>query len=59
MSFSLKAKFEAELTCLVESEVIYPVESSDWGTPILPVIKSNGSVRICGDLTVFLNKFGN
>lgn len=53
MSFSLKAKLEAELTCLVESEVIYPVESSDWGTPILPVIESNCSVRTCGDLKVF------
>ena len=33
--------------------ILEPIESSDWATPIVPVIKSDKrSVRICGDFRV-------
>ena len=36
--------------------VIEPVQFADWAAPIVPVIKGDGSVRICGDYKVTINK---
>ena len=35
---------------------IKPVEFSDWATPIVPIVKSDSSVRICGDYKLTVNK---
>ena len=35
--------------------VITPVEFSDWAAPIVPVVKSDRSIRICGDYSVAVN----
>src|SRR5436190_2390360 len=57
LSFTLKAKVEAELARLERESIISPVNTCEWGTPIVPVIKSNGTIRICGDYKTTLNPF--
>ena len=42
---------EEELNHLVQEGILEPVEMSDWASPIVPVLKSDGkSVHVCGDL---------
>ena len=57
ISFSYRTKVLEELDRLERDGVIRPVTFSQWATPIVPVLKSNGSVRICGDFKLTVNKF--
>ena len=47
--YALKAKVDQELVRLERADVIEPVQYSHWAAPIVPVLKQDGSVRICGD----------
>lgn len=55
LPFALKEHVEAELIRLVDKGILLPVNHSDYATPIVPVRKANGSVRICADYSVTLN----
>lgn len=57
LPLALRAPVERELGRLQREGVIYKVERSDYGTPIVPVIKKNGDIRICGDYKVTINPF--
>ena len=50
--FVIKKKVETELCRLQELGVISPISYSDWAAPIVPIVKRDGSVRICGDFKV-------
>ena len=50
-------KVEEELDRLVQAKVIEPVRYSDWATPIVPVLKADGKVRVCGDFKLKVNRF--
>ena len=54
--FSLKKKVESELQRLEDAGVISPIRFSDWAMPTVPVTKRDGSVRICGDYKITLNR---
>ena len=54
--YSLRDKVEQELDRLVRDGVIEAVQFSDWAAPIVPVVKKDGSVRICGDYKVTVNQ---
>ena len=56
VAYALRQKVEDELDRLLQEGTIHPVQFSEWATPIVPIIKSDGKVRICGDFKVTLNK---
>lgn len=45
-----------EIDRLEKAGIIKPVEFSDWAAPIVPVVKPDGSVRLCGDYKVTVNR---
>lgn len=53
--FKLIAMIEKELDRLCNEGILEKVNTSRWATPIVPVLKKNNQVRICGDFSVTLN----
>jgi len=54
--FALRNKIEDELNRLVQTNIIEKVDHSEWATPIVPVLKSDSTLRICGDYKVTVNQ---
>ena len=53
--FTLKESVEQELERLEQNETLCCVEHSEWASPLVPVPKKDGTLRICGDYKVTLN----
>ncbi|XP_011883558.1 PREDICTED: uncharacterized protein K02A2.6-like [Vollenhovia emeryi] len=53
--FKLVQMIDKELDRLCNEGVLEKVNVSRWATPIVPVLKKNNQVRICGDFSVTLN----
>jgi hypothetical protein len=59
--YAIKEKVEQELDRLLDCG-IEPVEFSEWAAAIVPVVKGDGTIRICGYYKVTVNtvsKLGN
>ena len=54
--FSLKEKVDKELERLQDDGIISPVKYSKWAAPVVPVLKRDGTVRLCGDYKVTVNQ---
>ena len=54
--FSLRRKVEEELERLETEGIIRPRQFSSWAAPIVPVVKADGTVRICGDYRTTVNR---
>ena len=54
--FALRQKVEQELERQEQEGVVEPVKFSDWAAPIVPVMKGDSRVRICGDYKLTVNK---
>nr|XP_034833643.1 uncharacterized protein K02A2.6-like [Maniola hyperantus] len=54
--YAIKAKVEKEIDRLVAEGVLRPLSFSEWATPVVPIIKKSGDVRLCGDYRSTVNQ---
>ncbi|XP_055916389.1 uncharacterized protein LOC129949142 [Eupeodes corollae] len=55
--FALRDSIAEEINNLVAQGILIRVDHSDWATPIVPIVKANGKIRLCGDFKITLNKY--
>ncbi|XP_011688649.1 PREDICTED: uncharacterized protein K02A2.6-like [Wasmannia auropunctata] len=55
MPFKLVPLVDKEIEDLEAAGILIKVNNSEWATPIVPVLKKEGKVRICGDYSVTVN----
>ena len=53
--YALKRGIEQELDRLENIGVIEKVHYSEWAAPIVPVVKPDNSIRVCGDYKITVN----
>lgn len=54
---SFQTKVEEELETLEKTGIISKAETADWGTPLVPVLKKDNSIRLCADYRVTVNPY--
>lgn len=54
--FALKGAVEQELARMEEKGILKNVSHSEWATPVVPVPKKDGQIRICGDYKATVNQ---
>ena len=57
--YALRKSIEEDLNRLERISAIEKISYSDWATPVVPVPKSDGSVRLRGDFKVMVNPILN
>lgn len=57
--YGLRENVDKELTRLMDCGILVPVKYSRWASPLVVVEKKNGSVRLCMDCRVTINKHVN
>ena len=55
VAFALQGPVDEELVRLEREGTVSRVDYSEWAAPIVPVLKANGQVRICGDYKLTAN----
>ncbi|XP_011859929.1 PREDICTED: uncharacterized protein K02A2.6-like [Vollenhovia emeryi] len=56
MPFNLMPLVDKEIDKLITTGTLEKVNTSTWATPVVPVLKRNNTIRLCGDFSVTLNK---
>ena len=54
--YAMRPKVDLALDKLLNDGVITPVTYSEWAAPVVPVLKPDGTVRICGDYRLTVNR---
>ena len=54
--FALRGKVEQEIERQVAEGILEPIQFSEWATPVVPVVKKDGSIRLCGDYKGTVNQ---
>jgi predicted aspartyl protease len=57
LPFSIRAKVEEDIKEKVKQKILVPIDKPIMACPIVPVVKPDGSVRVCGDYSVTANRF--
>lgn len=52
---ALRETVESEIDRLVKEGIIEPVEYSEWASGVVPVLKENGKIRLCGNFKPTIN----
>lgn len=55
VAYAMQSIVENEIQRLLDSNVISPVNYSDWAAPIVVIKKTKGSIRLCADFSTGLN----
>lgn len=53
--FAFQKQYDDEFDALENLGVITRTDTSEWGTPVVPVLKPNGKIRLCGDYKTTIN----
>ena len=54
--YLLKEKVEKEIQRLQALNISTPVTSSEWAVPIVPILKTDGTLKLCDDYKVTVNQ---
>ncbi len=54
--YALHPLIDKELDELITNGIIEKVDHADWGSPLVPIPKSNNKIRLCVDYKVTVNK---
>ena len=54
--YALRSRVDQELDRLVSEGTLEAVQFSEWAAPIVPVVKRDGSIRVCGDYKLTVNQ---
>jgi len=52
---AIQEKLKRRLSEHVKEGYLRPLSTSDWATPVVPVLKPDGEIRICGDYPMTIN----
>ena len=54
--YALRSRVDQALQKLVSEGILEPIQFSEWAAPIVPVVKRDGSIRVCGDYKLTVNQ---
>ena len=55
--YSIREKVKEAIDNNVQLGIWEPVDYSDWAAPVVPVLKDDDTIRLCGDYKVTINQF--
>jgi hypothetical protein len=54
--YALREQLETEYKRLQDAGILIPVAHAEWAAPVVPVVKTDKSIRVCGDFKVSINE---